>query len=206
MRITPFHSDRFRRPASGMISILIAVLLAGCASKNPLMEEPAVSARPSPVAMGSAAETAANAPANTTAVAKTPSGVQTEKQGRFLGFLSPYRPDIQQGNFISQEMVAQLREGMTREQVLFILGTPLLTDIFHAERWDYAFRYQKRNGEITNSRVTVFFKENRLARYEGGNLPTEEDYLARIVGTPPKPKASSPTDSQKAPSTANETR
>ena len=50
---------------------------------------------------------------------------------------SPYRPDIQQGNFVSQEMLAQLKVGQTREQVLFILGTPLLTDIFHADRWDY---------------------------------------------------------------------
>jgi outer membrane protein assembly factor BamE len=71
---------------------------------------------------------------------------------------------------------------MTSDQVRFVLGTPLLTDIFHANRWDYPFRLQKGNGEVTTSRVTVFFKDNRLARFEGGELPTEKDYLARLAG------------------------
>ena len=53
--------------------------------------------------------------------------------------ITPYRMVIQQGNFISQEMVAQLKPGMSKEQVRFILGTPLVTDIFHADRWDYVF-------------------------------------------------------------------
>ena len=78
-----------------------------------------------------------------------PTGAQ-----RFLGFLSPYRIDVQQGNFISREMVAQLKEGMrtkdgvTPEQVRFVLGTPLLTDIFHSNRWDYVFRLKKGSGEL----------------------------------------------------------
>lgn len=115
----------------------------------------------------------ANAGAQTTG----PTGLR-----RFLGIFSPYRVDIQQGNFVSQEMVSQLKEGQTPEQVRFILGTPLLTDIFHASRWDYPFRLQKNSGEVTTSRVTVFFKDNRVVRFEGGNLPTEKDYLARIAG------------------------
>lgn len=82
-------------------------------------------------------------------------------------------------------MVAQLKEGMTPEQVRFVLGTPQLTDIFHTDRWDYVFRLAKGNGEITTSRVIVFFKDNRLARFEGGDLPTEQDYLARIAGAIP---------------------
>lgn len=88
-------------------------------------------------------------------------------------------------------MVAQLNEGMqrpegvTREQVRFVLGTPLLTDIFHADRWDYVFRLQKRSGEVISSRVTVFFKDNRLARIDSGELPTEQEYLAFIAGDAP---------------------
>ncbi len=104
-------------------------------------------------------------------------GVQTVQERRILGFLTPYQPDIQQGNFISQEMMQQLKVGMTREQVRFVLGTPLLTDIFHANRWDYPFRLQKGNGEVISSRVTIHFENDRVARIEGGGLPTERDFL-----------------------------
>src|SRR5690606_20053951 len=99
---------------------------------------------------------------------------------RLFGKLSPYRIDIQQGNFVSREMVEQLKEGMTREQVRFALGTPLLNDIFHDNRWDYAFRLQKGSGEVISSRVSVFFEGNRLVKIEGGELPTEAEYLAFI--------------------------
>ncbi|WP_414648749.1 outer membrane protein assembly factor BamE [Collimonas sp.] len=79
-------------------------------------------------------------------------------------------------------MLTQVKEGMTREQVRFALGTPLITDVFHDDRWDYVFRLQKGNGEVTTSRVSVFFNGNLLARVDGGNLPTENDYLDRISG------------------------
>ena len=106
--------------------------------------------------------------------------------------VSPYRIDIQQGNFISQEMMAQLKVGQTREQVRFLLGTPLLTDIFHADRWDYPFYLARGNGELTSARVAIHFKDNKVERIEGGNLPTEREYIERIAGkselpeTPPK--------------------
>lgn len=194
MRSATPYLDQFRKIASGVACLAVLGGLAGCASKNPLIDEPVATAKPAASENGSAA---APASADTNA-----SGVQTIKERRFLGFLSPYRPDIPQGNFISQEMVAQLKEGMTREQVIFVLGTPLLNDIFHAERWDYVFRYKKGNGEITNSKVTVFFKDNRLARYEGGNLPTEEEYLALIAGKPKTAETAKPAPAQQAPSSA----
>lgn len=100
---------------------------------------------------------------------------------KVLTFISPYRVSIQQGNFVSQEMVAQLKEGMTREQVRFVLGTALLTDMFHEDRWDYPFRLIKPNGERITSRVSVYFKNGTVAKFEGGNLPTEKEYLARIT-------------------------
>ena len=53
------------------------------------------------------------------------------------GTLRPYRPDVQQGNVVTKDMVDQLRPGMTRDQVRFLLGTPMLTDVFHQDRWDY---------------------------------------------------------------------
>ena len=173
-----FSPDRASAVA-GSLCIAFALGLGGCASKNPLMEESAAaSANPAAAASAAAAPVAATdgktAPAG---------GVQTSKQRRFLGIFSPYRVDIQQGNFVSREMVAQLKEGMTPDQVRFVMGTPLLTDMFHKDRWDYPFRLQKSSGEIISSRVTVFFKDARLARLEGGNdLPTEQDYLALIAG------------------------
>jgi outer membrane protein assembly factor BamE len=195
MRLAPFPFGRFRDFTSGVLCLVVVGSMAGCASKNPLIDEPIASAKPAPATI-----TSTNAEAS--APAASASGVQTVKEKRFLGFLSPYRPDIAQGNFVSQEMVAQLKEGMTREQVIFVLGSPLLRDIFHADRWDYVFRYKKGNGEITNSRVSVFFKDNRLARYEGGNLPNEEDYLARIADKPKKASPSKPATPQQAPSAA----
>jgi outer membrane protein assembly factor BamE len=194
MRMLAPCSDRKTLRAAGALCFVFAALLTGCASKNPLMDEPAQSsardARP------------AGAP---TAVAATDTGVQTSRQRRFFGIFSPYRIDVQQGNFVSQEMVSQLKEGMTPDQVRFVLGTPLLQDIFHADRWDYPFRLQKGNGEVIASRVSVFFKDSRLARFEGGNLPTEQDYLALIAGTPAKAKnAVAAPAPAKAPSSASD--
>ena len=60
--------------------------------------------------------------------------------------ITPYQPEIQQGNYVSQEMISQVKPGMTREQVRFILGTPLLTDIFHADRWDYVYWREAEHG------------------------------------------------------------
>lgn len=163
MLLSPVRTSARIVPLAAAVVLMAA--LAGCASKKPLLDQPAASADP------------AAAP-----VATDTSGVQTVKHRRFLGIFSPYRIDIQQGNFVSKEMLAQVKEGMTREQVRFALGTPLLTDLFHEDRWDYVFRLQKGNGEVTTSRVSVFFNGNLLARVEGGNLPTENDYLDRLSG------------------------
>ena len=88
------------------------------------------------------------------------------------------------------------KEGMTREQVRFILGTPLLTDPFHGDRWDYVFRMQKGNGDIISSRVAVFFKGNQLDHFDGSVVPTEREYLAIIAGTAPVPKEPVATESK----------
>lgn len=173
MQILSFRSGRSPVVVSALC-LALAALVAGCATKkNPLMEDSV----PAPQAnQAEATRTGSDAKA------ATAGGVQTIQQKRFLGFLRPYRPDIQQGNFVSKEMVAQLKPGMTQEQVVFLLGTPLLTDMFHADRWDYAFRLQKGNGEITTSHVTVYFKDRLVSSFEGGDdLPTEQDYLERIA-------------------------
>jgi len=90
-------------------------------------------------------------------------------------WLTPYKIDIRQGNYVTQEMVAQLKPGQSREQVRFILGTSLLTDAFHADRWDYVYRFQPGRGEIQQRRLALYFTDGKLARIDGdvtNNPPT----------------------------------
>ena len=79
----------------------------------------------------------------------------------------PTASTIQQGNFISQEMVAQLKPGMSKEQVRLALGTPLLTDIFHADRWDYVYYREKPGAKREQRKLTVFFEDGKLTRVDG---------------------------------------
>lgn len=86
--------------------------------------------------------------------------------------ITPYRIEIQQGNFVSQEMVSQLKPGMSKDQVRFVLGTPLIADSFHADRWDYVFRRQKANSsELEQRKFAVFFADGKLTRIEGDVTP-----------------------------------
>lgn len=85
--------------------------------------------------------------------------------------VTPYRMDIQQGNYVSQEMVSQLKPGMSREQVRFVLGTPLITDIFHAERWDYVYWREPAHGPREQRRLAVFFQDGKLVRVDGDVVP-----------------------------------
>jgi len=80
-----------------------------------------------------------------------------------------YKIDIQQGNVLTQDMVAQLKPGLTKDQVRFVLGTPVLMDMFHANRWDYVYRYQKgSNGEVEMRKFSTFFDaDGKLTRVAG---------------------------------------
>ena len=84
-----------------------------------------------------------------------------------LQVIKPYRMDIQQGNYLSQEMVSRLKVGMTKEQVRFVLGTPLVADIFHADRWDYLYWREKPGAKREQRKLTVFFEDGRLTRIDG---------------------------------------
>ncbi len=85
------------------------------------------------------------------------------------GFINEYKIDVQQGNVLTQEMVAQLKPGQTRDQVRFLLGTPLITDIFHQQRWDYVYRYLNgKTGRVEARKFSVFFNaDGRLERVGG---------------------------------------
>lgn len=82
-------------------------------------------------------------------------------------YVRPYRIDVRQGNWVNQEMVAQLKPGQTRDQVRFILGSPLVSDMFHADRWDYVYRFQPGRGEAEQRRLIVFFQDDKLVRVAG---------------------------------------
>jgi outer membrane protein assembly factor BamE len=79
-----------------------------------------------------------------------------------------YKIDVQQGNLVTQEMVDKLKPGMTKAEVKQILGTPLLNDVFHQNEWDYYFSNLRR-GRVASqpSRLTVYFKDDKLARFTG---------------------------------------
>lgn len=82
-------------------------------------------------------------------------------------FLVPHKVEVQQGNYIDQEMLSKLKLDMTRSQVLFVLGTPLVTDAFHPDRWDYVYMIGEA-GDVDRKRgITVVFSGDRLVRIEG---------------------------------------
>lgn len=85
--------------------------------------------------------------------------------------LSPYRMEVQQGNYVTQDMVAKLKPGMTRNQVKFALGTPLIADPFHNDRWDYVYVLQRQGRTVEQRRIVVVFKDDKLDRIEGDVVP-----------------------------------
>lgn len=102
-----------------LTSVLLAVVLAGCSSWNP------------------------------------------------ISHLHPYRIDIQQGNMVTQDMIDKLKPGMSPSQVRFVMGTPLIVDPFHKERWDYVYMMQKDGKVVEQRHITVVFENDKLKGLEG---------------------------------------
>ncbi|MGH8440347.1 MAG: outer membrane protein assembly factor BamE [Pseudomonas sp.] len=87
-------------------------------------------------------------------------------------FPGVYKIDIQQGNVVTQDMIDQLRPGMTRRQVRFIMGNPLIQDTFHTNRWDYLYSLQPGGGQRQQERMSIFFNENdQLVSLSGDFMP-----------------------------------
>jgi outer membrane protein assembly factor BamE len=100
---------------------------------------------------------------------------------RLLGVITPYRIDIMQGNVVTQELASMVKPGMSREQVRDLLGSPLLTSAFPADRWDYVFTLRRQGVEPQRRSVVAFFKDNRLDRLEApADLPSENDFVASV--------------------------
>lgn len=154
-------SDRHPLRSAATLALAAGFLLSGCGTSNLFAKR---DVEPKPVTTGVR---------------------QTVVNNKMFGVLPIYRPNVQQGNFVSREMIDQLKVGMTPEQVRFVLGTPLIVDVFHGERWDYPFLMKRGDGTVTSSHVVVRFKEGRVASFDGGQVPQENQYL-KLIAAPEK--------------------
>ncbi len=111
--------------------------------------------------------------------------------------ISPYRIDIQQGNVVTQEMVGKLKIGLTRSQVRYVLGSPLVIDVFHADRWDYVYLLQRQGKPDERRRLTVIFDGDKLTSLEGDVVLTEK--LAEPELNVPKPPVTTAAPAPKPP-------
>lgn len=98
-----------------------------------------------------------------------------------LGFLSPYRIGVQQGNVVTKEQLEKLKPGMSRLQVRDVLGTPLLSDAFHADRWDYIFTLSQQGRIVQRREVVLIFDGERLQSIEASDVPTEREFISSIA-------------------------
>lgn len=89
-----------------------------------------------------------------------------------------YKLEVQQGNYVTEDMIAKLKVGMTRSQVRFLLGTPLLVDPFHANRWDYIYRVYYDGKVIEDKQFVVFFDGDAATRFEGSVMPPLKGFVA----------------------------
>ena len=94
--------------------------------------------------------------------------------------ITPYKVEVVQGNFVSREQVEALQKGMTREQVRNVLGTPLVTSLFHGDRWDYVFTLKRQGVEPQQRHLTVHFSNDLLDRVEGDTMPSESEFVTKI--------------------------
>ncbi len=103
-----------------------------------------------------------------------------QRTDSFMGFITPYRIDIVQGNAITKEQAAQVKPGLSRLQVRDVLGTPLLSDPFHADRWDYIFTLRRPGAQPQRRSVIVFFEGDIVKAIEAPELPSEREFVASI--------------------------
>ena len=98
-----------------------------------------------------------------------------------FGVITPYRIEVVQGNVVTREQAEAVKPGMSRAQVRDVLGSPLLTDLFHVDRWDYVFTIRRRGAEPQARTIVALFEGDRLKSFEtGGDLPAEREFVASI--------------------------
>ncbi|WP_036573290.1 outer membrane protein assembly factor BamE [Nitrosomonas cryotolerans] len=103
-----------------------------------------------------------------------------------------YRIDVQQGNVVTHDMVKKLKPGMTKSQVRFVLGSPLIVDTFRDNRWDYVYLRQEKGELIEQQRLTIFFEEEKLTHIENHLLPSTISTEAESIKSDPRQEAARP--------------
>lgn len=93
--------------------------------------------------------------------------------GGLAGPLTPYKMDIRQGNFVTAEMREKLKLGMSRQQVRYLLGTPMINDAFHGNRWDYVYLLERHGNLVENQRLTLYFDGDNLVKIDDGAKPAQ---------------------------------
>ena len=106
----------------------------------------------------------------------------TERIMPSLSSLGVYKIDVNQGNYLSQDMVDRLKVGMTKPQVRTTLGTPLVTSAFRDSRWDYVYEFARQGKVREHRQFTVYFADDKLARWEGDEMPQSVVELNRAAG------------------------
>ena len=100
--------------------------------------------------------------------------------GSNFGFPGVYRINVEQGNVVTDEMVEQLRPGLNRRQVRYIMGTPLIEDSFHKDRWDYHYLLRNGNELLSETQLTLWFEEDQLVRVEGPDAPKWDEPQSEV--------------------------
>ena len=103
-----------------------------------------------------------------------------QRTDSFLGLITPYRIDIVQGNAVTKEQAALVKPGLSRLQVRDVLGTPLIADPFHSQRWDYIFSLRRPGTDVQRRSVVVFFEGDVVKSIEAPELPSEREFVASI--------------------------
>jgi outer membrane protein assembly factor BamE len=135
------------------------------------------------------------------ALALSLSGCESlQRTDSLFGVITPYRIDIVQGNAVTKEQVAQVKPGQSRLQVRDILGTPLVSDPFHVDRWDYIFTLRRPGAEPQRRSVVVVFDGDVVKSLDAPDLPSERDFVASISRTkdPRAPKLELTEEERKA--------
>jgi outer membrane protein assembly factor BamE len=97
-----------------------------------------------------------------------------------------YKIEVQQGNYVTQDAVAKMKAGMTKSEVRQALGTPLLVDVFHSDRWDYYFSQEKSRKREESKRFSVFFKDDKVVSFGGTNQPAAPPPVGGPRPPPPR--------------------
>ena len=112
-------------------------------------------------------------------------------------FFSPYKRDIPQGNLVSESMVSQLKTGMNREQVVYVMGNPLMDNAFDANQWDYVYQVHKANGQVVTRRASITFNNDAVTRIDkegiDNSVITVNERPAATENTSAQPSEPSPS-------------